>query len=105
MGHRHRVASSRLPQAGGSKPRTLVLVAVTVDLPPEVLRRLQAEADRRGVTIDEVIAELAAGLPTEPSPRPKRPSFVGVGASGDTRPFDIHREREELVARKLTEGA
>ena len=80
-------------------------MSTTVDLPPEILRRLLAEADRRGLTIDEVIAELAAGLPTEPSPRPKRPSFVGVGASGDTRPFDIHREREELAAQKLAEGA
>lgn len=80
-------------------------MSVTVDLPPEVLRRLEAEAVRRGVTIDEVIAELAAGLPAERPARPKRPSFVALGASGDQRPFDIHREREELVARELAEGA
>jgi hypothetical protein len=74
-------------------------MSVTVDLPRGVLRRLQAEATRRGVTIDEVIAELAAGLPPERSPRPKRLSFVALGASGDTRLFDIHRERDELSAR------
>lgn len=56
-------------------------MSVTVDLPPEVLQRLEAEATRRGVTIDEVIAELAAGLPAESTERPKRLSFVGIGAS------------------------
>jgi hypothetical protein len=80
---------------------------LTVDLPPDVLRRLEAEAARRGVTVDEVIAELAAGLPDEETAAPKRArrlSFVGIGASGDTRPFDIRRERDELASRKLADG-
>lgn len=80
---------------------------LTVDLPPEVLRRLEAEAARRGVTVDEVIAELAALLPAGYAETPKRSrrlSFIGVGASGDTRPFDIHREREEFAGRKLANG-
>ena len=34
-------------------------MTATVDLPVEALRRLEAEATRRGVTIDDVIAELA----------------------------------------------
>ncbi len=82
-------------------------MSLTIDLPPDVLRRLEAEATRREVTIDDVIAELAAGLPREEAAAPKRSrrlSFVGIGASGDTRPFDIHRERDELASRKLADG-
>jgi len=81
-------------------------MSVTVELPAEALRRLEAEATRRGVSIDDVIAELAANLPVDtPSPSSgHRLSFIGIGASGDTRPFDIHRERAELAERKLAEG-
>jgi hypothetical protein len=82
-------------------------VPLTVDLPPEVLHRLEAEAARRRITVEEVIAELAAVLPegkAETGKRARRLSFVGIGASGDTRPFDIHREREELATRKLADG-
>lgn len=82
-------------------------MSLTVDLPPDALRRLEAEAARREVTVDQVITELAAGLPREETAAPKRsrrPSFVGVGASGDTRPFDIRHEREELAGRKFADG-
>ena len=34
-------------------------MTVTVDLPEDALARLQAEAKRRGVSIDVVVAELA----------------------------------------------
>jgi hypothetical protein len=58
-------------------------MSVTFDLPPETLRRLEAEATRRGVTVAVVIAELAEGLPND-APRPgHRPAFVAVGASQD----------------------
>jgi hypothetical protein len=76
-------------------------MSVTVELPAEALRRLEAEAARRGISIDDVIAEFAARLPIEDPLE----SFIGCGASGDTRPFDIHRERAELAERKLAEGA
>jgi hypothetical protein len=75
-------------------------MSVTVELPPEALRRLEAEAARRGISIDDVIAELAAGLPVDDPLE----SFIGCGASGDTRPFDIHRERAELADKKFAEG-
>ena len=52
---------------------------VTVDLPEDALARLQAEAKRRGVTIDIVVSELAKTLPAEPSSRSF--SFVGLGSS------------------------
>lgn len=54
---------------------------VTVELPAEALRRLEAEAARRGVSIDDVIAEFAAALAVEPSGPQRNPAFVGVGAS------------------------
>ena len=62
---------------------------------------------RRGVVVDQVIAELAAGLPEDGADAPTRSqrlSFVGIGASGDTRPFDIRRERDELASHKLADG-
>ncbi len=57
---------------------------LTVELPAETLRRLQAEAARRGISIDDVIAELAAALPDQPASAGgsrRRPAFVAVGAS------------------------
>jgi hypothetical protein len=54
---------------------------VRVDLPDEALRRLEAEAVRRGVIIDVVIAEFAAGLPLASSGQRRKPAFVAVGAS------------------------
>ena len=58
---------------------------VTVDLPLATLRRLEAEAARRGVGIDVVIAELAEALPApiEPDTTGHRFAFSGVAASGD----------------------
>ncbi|MGE3621596.1 MAG: hypothetical protein AB7L84_14145 [Acidimicrobiia bacterium] len=47
-------------------------MVLTVDLPADVLRRLEAEAARRGVTVDtlaaELMAELADRLPAEAGP-------------------------------------
>jgi hypothetical protein len=79
-------------------------MSVTVDLPPEALRKLEAEASRRGVSIDVVIAELAERLPTESGHKEQKLAFVGIGASGDTRPLDIHQLRAEAAEKKLTEG-
>ncbi|MFP5346047.1 MAG: CopG family transcriptional regulator [Actinomycetes bacterium] len=65
-------------------------MSVTVDLPAEVLERLRAEAARRGLSIDEVIAELAEQLPTStPTPSTQRTlAFVGAGASdGGITPY------------------
>jgi Ribbon-helix-helix protein, copG family len=75
-------------------------MSVTVELPEDALARLRAEAARRGVSIDVVIAELAAHLPAEDPLE----AFIGCGASGRTEPFDIHHERAELAAKKHAEG-
>lgn len=77
---------------------------VTVDLPAEALRRLRAEAVRRGVSIDDVIAELAAQLPDGRSEGRHRLSFIGIGASGRIEPLDIRCERADLLERNLVEG-
>lgn len=64
-------------------------MSVTVDLPAEALRRLEAEAARRGVGIDVVIAELAETLPAASTSetiggRP-RLAIAGIGTSGGQR--------------------
>lgn len=63
-------------------------MTVTLDLPAEAQARLQAEATRRGITLDQLIAEIAGSFPAEPAdndgeraaPRRKL-AFVGIGAS------------------------
>jgi hypothetical protein len=58
---------------------------VTLDLSDEVLARLQREADRRGVSLDAVVAELASTLPTASEPEERKLGFVALGASTDGR--------------------
>lgn len=61
-------------------------MTVTLELSDEALARLNAEADRRGMTLDELVAELAAALPTESSTGGNgRPSFIGIGRSTSGR--------------------
>lgn len=38
-------------------------MTVTLDLPAEAQARLQAESNRRGITLDQLIAEIAASFP------------------------------------------
>ena len=56
-------------------------MTIEVDLPEDVVRRLRAEAERRGVSLDRLIADLAAALPAPSTGPGRRPAFVGVGAS------------------------
>ncbi len=71
-------------------------MSLTVELPEAALVRLQAEASRRGVSIDVVIAELAAQLPVEDGNTPKRKlAFVGMGASSSGRGG---RDADEMLA-------
>lgn len=75
---------------------------VTVDLPAATLRRLEAEAARRGVGIDVVIAELVEALPAAAEPgadkTTHRFAFAGVAASGDGRLSERYKaiRREEF---------
>ncbi|WP_462203093.1 hypothetical protein [Frankia sp. CcWB3] len=56
---------------------------LTLDLPDEVVRRLTAEAERRGASLVEVIADLAAHLPPAAPQSRRRLAFVGAGASAE----------------------
>jgi hypothetical protein len=69
-------------------------MTVTVDLPEDALARLEAEAKRRGVSIDLVIAELTATLPLEPVTG-RTLSFIGLGSSHSGR---FARDTDELLA-------
>lgn len=70
-------------------------MTVTVDLPEDVLARLRAEATRRGVSIDLVIAELSRTLPAEAVPSKHIFSFVGIGSSNSGKSA---RDTDELLA-------
>lgn len=56
-------------------------MTIEVDLPEEAVRRLQAEADRRGLSVEGLIAKLASELPAPWTGPGRRPAFVAVGAS------------------------
>lgn len=63
-------------------------MVVTVQLPEEIARRLAAEAERRGVSPEQVAAEaIAAQFPQDlPERRPKRRlAFGAIGASTSGR--------------------
>lgn len=55
-------------------------MTLSIDLPDEALARLRAEATRRGVSVDTVIAELADQLPAQTAKRRKL-ALVGAGAT------------------------
>lgn len=54
----------------------------TIELPDAVVARFEAEAARRGVAVDVLLADLAAGLPDlSAEENTELPSFVALGAS------------------------
>jgi hypothetical protein len=69
-------------------------MTVTIDLPGDALERLQAEAKRRGVTIDVVVAELAQALPADAS-APRTLSLIGLGSSSSGQ---YARDADDLLA-------
>ena len=57
-------------------------MTVTLDLSEEVLTLLRAEAERRQLSVDALIEELAKSLPVDAaSPTSARLSFVAIGSS------------------------
>ncbi|HQZ36610.1 MAG TPA: hypothetical protein PK020_19430 [Ilumatobacteraceae bacterium] len=70
-------------------------MSITIE---QLATRLTAEAERRGITTETLIDELAARLddPLE--------AFIGCAASGRTEPFEIQHERAEAAAKKFAQG-
>jgi hypothetical protein len=61
-------------------------VVVTLELSEDGMARLRAEAERRQVSVDAVIEEWAASLPTNDRPAKRRQlSFVAMGSSSSGR--------------------
>ena len=67
---------------------------MVLDLSEEAVARLQEEASRRRISVEELIGELADSLPADDPLE----AFIGCGESGIAEPFDIHRERSDLAA-------
>jgi hypothetical protein len=81
-------------------------MSVSVPLPDELAHRLEAEAARRGMTAEELAAQVIRDhLPVEGGETVGAlDAFFGVGDSGTQEPFDIKRIRRETADRKLAEG-
>lgn len=55
---------------------------LTLELPDDMVARLQREADRRGMSLEALVTELASLLPPTPTRDQHRSlSFVGLGTS------------------------
>ena len=79
--------------------RRLGSMTVTLELPDEALARCRPRRLVSGVSVDDLVAELAAQLPAEPNSkeRPDR-SFVGLGSSTSGRSA---RDADEMLAEGL----
>ena len=83
-------------------------MSVTLELPAKAQARLEAEATRRGITVDQLVAELAAGLPAEQDETAGTlDEFFGSGDSGDPSwaSRDVDELRADAVRRRLDEPA
>jgi 16S rRNA C967 or C1407 C5-methylase (RsmB/RsmF family) len=71
-------------------------MTVTLELSEDALGRLRAEAERRGVSLNVLINELASRLPTKTSSkRGHKLRIVGLGASTSGRTAS---EADEMLA-------
>jgi hypothetical protein len=66
-----------------------------IELPPQVAARFEAEAARRGVSVADLLVDLAAVLPGADKAPGRRPGFVALGASTTGR---TARDADELLA-------
>lgn len=71
-------------------------MTVTLDLPDEAQARLQAEAARRGVSVDVLIAQIAATFPPVTTTPRRKLGFVGIGSSTSGRGA---RDADEILAK------
>lgn len=80
-------------------------VSVTVKLPDDLAERLEAEAVRRGLSVEALAVETLEGhYRRRPTASDNLDAFIGCAASGTVEPFDIHDARAKLAERRLAEG-
>ncbi|MGA2211612.1 MAG: hypothetical protein ABSH30_18520 [Acidimicrobiales bacterium] len=79
-------------------------MSVTVDLPDDVLRRVQAEAARRGVPVESLIAEtLERDFPAGTAESGSL-SFIGIVEARDDLSENYKQIRRELAAGRAAEA-
>jgi hypothetical protein len=76
-------------------------MTLSIDLPEQTLARLQAEAIRRGVSIDDVITELADQLPTDTATVTRRRHLSFAGTLQAEEDF---AERSEAILAEIIRG-
>lgn len=79
-------------------------MAVTVTVPDEVARRLEAAAKACGVSVEQLAIELLSGV-NRPGgdAAAELEAFIGSG-TGDGSRFEIHDARRELARRRVAAG-
>lgn len=79
-------------------------MSLTVDLPDEVLRRLEAEAARRGVAVESLIAEaLERDFPADTADSPVL-SFIGIADAREDLSESYQQIRRDLAAGRATDA-
>ncbi len=75
---------------------------MTVNVPDDVARRLEAAAGARGVTVEELAADVLAHhvSDVEAAPRRRQLSFAGIGASK----HGISHQVDELLRHGFGQG-
>jgi hypothetical protein len=84
-------------------------MVMTITIPDETARRIEAVAAARGDTIEHVAVEALDTSPLLIEPVDSGEvdlleAFIGCGTSDGTRPTEIHEMRRELAARKWAAG-
>ena len=83
-------------------------MTMTITLPDNMARRIEAVAAARGETVQEFTVEALDASPLLADPVVDEvdllEAFLGCGASGDPRPIDIHEMRDELAVGVSVEG-
>lgn len=82
-------------------------MAMVIELPDVIAKRVTAAATARGISPTDVVSELVTISLTDPvvasSEVDPFEAFIGCGASGDRRNLTIHQLRDELSAAHLGE--